>query len=93
MKGDIQELVEYESIAQKVKGFISFVNIIWFCAIIAIVISFFPCMYSIFGPQLDKLWKKIKEYGLTILKEILIPLVTFLHNWGIFEFILYFLMN
>ena len=93
LETEIKAFVEYESIAQKVKGFISFVNIMWFAAILSIVISFPPCVYSLFGPQLDKLWKIIKEYGLIILKDILLPVVTFLHNWGVFEFLFYFLMN
>ena len=64
-------------------------------AVLGVTISVGPCLYQIFGPCLTRFFKKlgrvIKKVLTWIFKKIVIPLVTFLHNWGFIELGIYML--
>ena len=87
--------VNKKSIWQKVWGFFTFVNIIWMLAVLGVTISVGPCLYQVFGPCLTRFFKKlgrvVKKVITWIFKKIVIPLVTFLHNWGFIELVIYML--
>ena len=89
IRPEIEKFVNKKSIVQKVWGFLTFVNIIWFFAIIGLCFSVIPCIMAIFGPIIERFisWLSdvIKQVIEFILKKIIIPLVDFCHNWGIFE--------
>jgi hypothetical protein len=90
---EIEAMVNHQSIFQKVWGFFTFVNIVWMGAIIGLLISTVPCLLLVFGPCLKRIIAKFAEVITKILKfileKILIPTVTFMHNWGIIELMLY----
>ena len=92
---EIEALVNHTSIFQKVWGIFTFVNIIWMAAIFGLLISTLPCLLMAFGPCLIKIIAKVAEVIQIILifivGKILIPTVTFMHNWGMIELFLYLL--
>jgi len=81
--------VNKKSIWQKVWGFFTFINIIWMLSIIVLVISVGPCVWRICGPCIERLAKcfsgAVRRAIIWVAKEVLLPLATFMHNWGIFE--------
>ena len=78
---EIEKFINHESIWQKFVGFFTFVNIIWMCSIIGITVSVGPCLYEIAGPYLERCFYAVKE----AIEEYLVPILEFLHYWGIFE--------
>jgi hypothetical protein len=70
------------------------------CSIVGISLSVLPCIGVIFGPYLIKIMEYIGEFiSLVIkytkiivewlLKNVIIPLLDFMHNWGLFELMAY----
>jgi len=87
--------VNKKSVWQKVKGFFTFINIIWMLSVIVLVISVGPCVWKICGPCIERLAKcfkgTVRRAIIWVAKEVLLPLITFIHNWGIFELLFYML--
>jgi len=87
--------VNKKSVWQKVWGFFTFINIIWMLSIIVLVISVGPCVWRICGPCIERLAKcfsgTVRRAIIWVAKEVLLPLATFMHNWGIFELFFYLL--
>ncbi len=82
MRDQVKQLVEYESVIQRIWGFFSFVNIMWFCAIIGLTVTVIPCVYFTCGEVLGKM-----------VMDIIIPIVKLLNRLGVWEFLGYFLCN
>ena len=76
------EDIEKNSVLSRIKGFFSFVNLIWMIAILGILISFGPVLFLLIKPFLNIL---ILFWNNTIL-----PIIIFLHKIGFFEFLGYF---
>jgi len=82
-------MVEEKSITQKVWGFFTFINIIWLLSLVGILVAAVPaCMY-LFEPVIKAIFEKFKDFMVWVIKKVVIPFVTFLHNWGVFEVIFY----
>jgi len=80
------------SIYARVVGFFNFINFIWLCSIIGIMVTVGPCMVMILAPFYDILSNIVEvvgEYaikvGVFLRDYIIIPC----HKVGLFEFILY----
>ena len=91
----IEALVNEKSFIQKVMGFFTFVNIIWFIAIVGMTCTIGPCIWFFLGNCIQKMVECFIEFVKTVItfvvQKILLPLFEFLHNWGILEFCGYFL--
>ena len=72
-------------------GFFSFVNIIWFFSIIGITCTVGPCCYFVFSSFLTCVTNAIVDIIKFIYREIVFPFVTFIHNIGFIELVLYFI--
>ena len=96
IRNEILKIIEEKSIIQKCLGLLNFINIVWLFSILGLAISVGPCLYFLFLP-LIRFFKKIFIFMgklITVLvkfliKNILLPLLTFSHEWGIIEFCLY----
>ena len=83
-----KRIVEFElkrGLASQVWGFVSFVNVIWFVSILGIAVSIGPSVWKLLRPfreLLQKLFQNLWEY-------VIQPFLTFCHNNGIFEFLLW----
>ena len=77
------EEMEKNTAFSRVKGFFTFVNLIWIVASLGIIISIGPSLLYIFNPFIDLLMK--------LLLEVIIPFVVFLYHKGILEFLGYFI--
>lgn len=69
------------SVAQRVNGIFSVINVIWLIAIIGIFVSIGPTIYYLLKPLRDFLkrsWKFLFDY-------IIEPGIRICHNWGIIE--------
>ena len=95
IKEDINETVGEKSALSRFWGFLTFVNIVWFIAIAGMSITVIPCIHSIFGEVIKRVAKIFLEFMKTaikwFLKNVLIPLITFLHTWGFLELFGYLL--
>lgn len=84
-----------QSITQKVWGLLSFVNIIWFFSILGISLSIMPFIIVIFGPIVKRVLELLSVGLIKILKfllqKIVLPMLNFFNDWGIFELIGYLL--
>ena len=62
-------------------------------SITGISCSVLPCLGVIFGPMIARIilviGEVVKAVVEWVLKNIIIPIVNFLHNWGIFELMAY----
>lgn len=56
-------------------------------------VLFFPCIGSLVHHIIEPLIKKLYEIAMKVIdflvKEVIVPLVTFLHEWGLIEVALY----
>jgi hypothetical protein len=78
---EIYKLEHAVSLLTRVRGFFSFVNMIWLVAILGITISIGPAIFHLLRP-IQQLLKRLCVF---ILNEIIYPTVTRLHSYGIFE--------
>jgi hypothetical protein len=70
----------------------TFVNTIWLVSLVGMTFTFLPCLCALFKivePLIILLFQTMKTIVEYIFKEIVLPLVTFMHEWGIFEILLY----
>ena len=88
---ELDKFINEKSVTQRFWGFFTFVNIIWLCSIIGIAVSVGPCIYDIIGPWLERLLTIAKDVIVWIFKKIIIPIIEFMHNWGVFEVLGYLL--
>lgn len=73
----------------------------WFFALIGIIISTLPCLHVFFSNFIKPLIRFINKcykyfYNnvlVPLVKKVVIPFITFLHNWGFFEAFLYLLSS
>ena len=77
------EQMEKNNVLSRIKGFFTFVNLIWMIAILGILLSIGPVLLLIINPFLDMF---ILFWNNTIL-----PIIIFLYNIGFFEFLGYFI--
>ena len=75
------------SLITKVRGFFSFVNIIWLLAICGISVAILPTLYHILAP----FRKWFLEMASKLFTRVILPLVMRLHSYGIFEIMAYLL--
>ena len=61
IRPEIEKFINKKSITQKVMGFLTFVNIMWFFAIIGLAVSTIPCFMAIFGPFIEKIITKVAD--------------------------------
>ena len=47
---EIDRFVNEKSVVQKVMGFLTFVNILWFFSIVGLCCTVIPCLSIMFGP-------------------------------------------
>ena len=76
------EDIEKNSVLSRIKGFFSFVNLIWMIAILGILISIGPVLLLLINPFLDML--------MLLWNNTILPIIIFLHKIGFFEFLGYF---
>ena len=76
------EDIEKNSVLSRIKGFFSFVNLIWMIAILGILISIGPVLLLLIDPFLDML--------MLLWNNTILPIIIFLHKIGFFEFLGYF---
>ena len=77
------EEMDKNTVLSRIRGFFTFVNLIWIIAILGIVISI--------GPSLLFILKPIQELIMKFFVEVIIPFILFLYNIGILEFLGYFI--
>ena len=73
------EDIEKNSVLSRIKGFFSFVNLIWMIAILGILISIGPVLLLLINPFLDML--------MLLWNNTILPIIIFLHKNGFFEFL------
>lgn len=81
-----EELVKKEleqGLSMRVTGMFNFINLIWLLAIIGIVISVGPFIYTILKPLRGALW----NVAVMIWHHVIIPM----HSWGILEMMSYYI--
>jgi len=81
-----QEILNKENeqgISTRITGLFNFINIIWLVAIIGIVISLGPCLYTVLKPLRKGMW----ELAILIWHHVIIPL----HSYGILELFSYYI--
>lgn len=86
LSGVYTEILQIESqvgVVTRVKGFFTFVNTIWFVAILGIAVSIGPSLYHVLKPL--RAW--IKRVLERLYYDLVLPVVTRLHRWGMFEFV------
>ncbi len=80
----LDEIVRFEShvsIITRVRGFFSFVNIIWLLAIVGIAISIGPSIFQLLVPLRAWLMRMLTWLA----EHVVAPVVQFLHDWGVLE--------
>lgn len=82
---EIEKFESKVSVVTKVRGFLSFVNFLWLCAILGIGVSVGPSIYHILVPLRDI----IMRISRWVFNEVILPLTTRLHSWGVFETVAY----
>lgn len=80
----MSELDQQRTVADRVSGFFSFVNVLWLLGIIGIVGTVVPCIGFLIGPML-------RQWAVVLWENVLDPAATFLHEIGAWEFLAYFL--
>ena len=73
------EEMEKNSVLSRIKGFFTFVNLIWMIAILGIVISIGPSLFFLLRPFIILLG--------VLLYEFILPFIIFLYKYGFFEFL------
>ena len=86
---EIEAFMNHRSIIQRVLGMFTFVNTIWMVSLIGMTVLFIPCISSLFKHIIEPILRKLYQIAEWIFKEIIVPTITFLHEWGIFEVGLY----
>lgn len=76
------EEIDKNSVLSRIKGFFSFVNLIWMIAILGILISIGPVLLLLIEPFLEML--------ILLWNNTILPIIIFLHKIGFFEFLGYF---
>lgn len=82
---EIKRLEAAASISTRVYGLFSFVNFVWAIAILGIAVSIGPSIYHLLYP----LRKFLKFIVIWLYKHVIKPVARCLHQWGVFELILY----
>jgi len=59
------------------------------CASCGIAVTVGPCLYQCIGPYLKTCLASVWECVIWIMKKIVLPIIEFLHSWGIFEAFFY----
>ena len=77
------EQMDKNSVLSRIKGFFSFVNLIWMIAILGVLISIVPALIYILKP--------LKALIFQFWNNILFPIIFFLYKKGFFEFLGYFI--
>ena len=80
--GEILNIESQVGVVTRVKGFFTFVNTIWFMAIVGIAASIGPSLYHVLKPI--RAW--IKRALERLYTEVIVPVVSRLHRWGVIEF-------
>jgi hypothetical protein len=86
---EIMKLESHVSIITRVRGMVTFVNILWLTATAGISVSIGPSVYHLVRPLQGLLlrWSK------WIFNQIILPFVTKCHYYGIFEVLVYVLCS
>lgn len=86
-------LEEYQGLLSRLWGFMNFVNIMWFMAIIGLTISVGPFVYLITKP-LQAFLSNFLTWFAKVVRKFLVekvwPQVVRCHNWGVFEVLTYY---
>jgi hypothetical protein len=77
------EEMEKNSVLSRIKGFFTFVNLIWMIAILGIVISIGPSLFFLLRPF-------VILPGI-LLHKFILPFIIFLYKYGFFEFLGYYI--
>lgn len=77
------EEIGKNTVLSRVKGFFTFVNLIWMIAILGIIISIGPSLVFLFSP-FGGLFMKL-------IFKVIIPFIIYLYDLGILEFLGYFI--
>jgi len=81
----ILEIEAHRGLITRVRGFFTFVNVLWLLAIAGMLVSVGPTVWHILKPFRKILERFIKAF----VRKFLVPLLEFLHNWGFFELFSY----
>lgn len=82
---EIEKTENHVSIITRVRGFFTFINIMWFTAICGIAAAILPSLYHLLYPFKDW-WIAIFTWTMN---EVLLPFVMRLHSYGFFEAVAY----
>lgn len=92
IREELVKMLAHKSVTQRVMGFFSFVNVMWLAAILGITISVGPVAWVITKPirkllqqVLTVVFEKVKKVVVLLLEKVIVPLVTRLHTWGVWE--------
>jgi hypothetical protein len=85
---EIQRLEGHDSMITRVRGLFSFINLLWLFSIIGIAVSIGPSVYHVLYPLRD-LIMRISDW---VFHQIILPVVTRCHSYGIFEALCYTLV-
>eukprot|EP00441_Pelagodinium_beii_P037626 CAMPEP_0197630946 /NCGR_PEP_ID=MMETSP1338-20131121/8274_1 /TAXON_ID=43686 ORGANISM="Pelagodinium beii, Strain RCC1491" /NCGR_SAMPLE_ID=MMETSP1338 /ASSEMBLY_ACC=CAM_ASM_000754 /LENGTH=641 /DNA_ID=CAMNT_0043202299 /DNA_START=52 /DNA_END=1974 /DNA_ORIENTATION=- len=92
IRNELLLALSHQSLAQKVLGFFTFVNTMWLAAIAGIAISIGPVLWHLAKPLRQvfvQLLCKIQDVLIWLLKKVLLPLCSRLHEWGFWELLLH----
>eukprot|EP00041_Stephanoeca_diplocostata_P008561 m.126682 g.126682 ORF g.126682 m.126682 type:complete len:643 (-) comp17384_c0_seq1:1484-3412(-) len=85
MLEEIERVEGHQSIVTRVTGTFTFVNIMWFLAILGIIVSIGPSIYHILRPIREVIIRVAKR----VYHNVIMPTVLRLHSWGAFEVVAY----
>jgi hypothetical protein len=86
---EIMKLESHVSIITRVRGMVTFVNILWLAATAGISVSIGPSVYHLVKP----LQKLLLRWSKWMFNQIILPFVTKCHYYGIFEVLAYVLCS
>ena len=85
MRAALAEALGRRTIWQRVTSLFTFINLMWLGAIIGIAVSVGPVVWFATAPIRKFLTGTVKRIVIWMAKEILVPVATRLHLWGVLE--------
>lgn len=89
LRAALAEVAGRRTVWQRVTSLFTFINIMWVAAIIGIAVSVGPVAWLVSEPIRKWLTGTLRRIVVWVATEILLPVVTRLHVWGVLESALY----
>jgi hypothetical protein len=84
VRGFLKDLDQQQSLMDRVRGFFSFVNVMWLISIVGILCTVGPVLVLFFGPLLSRIVS-------AMVTNVVVPIGKALHKYGVFELFGYML--